>query len=103
MAGFAVLFFTDRGRTFLSRLSGRLPFIREIAVSTDYARLTQAIAMGLHSGMDHMITLEMAQELISQESVKEKIPKAIHLLGRRRTSGGRTVGIQTLRGNGMPD
>lgn len=36
--------------------------------------------MGLHSGMDHMITLEMAQELISQESVKEKIPKAIHLL-----------------------
>ena len=69
MAGFAVLFFTDR-----------LPFIREIAVSTDYARLTQAIAMGLHSGMDHMITLEMAQELISQESVKEKIPKAIHLL-----------------------
>ncbi len=80
MAGFAVLFFTDRGRTFLRRLSGRLPFIREIAVSTDYARLTQAIAMGLHSGMDHMITLEMAQELISQESVKEKIPKAIHLL-----------------------
>ena len=30
MAGFAVLFFTDRGRTFLRRLSGRLPFIREI-------------------------------------------------------------------------
>ena len=80
MAGFAVLFFTDRGRAFLSRLSGRLPFIREIAVSTDYARLTQAIAMGLHSGMDHMITLEMAQELISQESVKEKILKAIHIL-----------------------
>lgn len=100
MAGFAVLFFTDRGRTFLRRLSGRLPFIREIAVSTDYARLTQAIAMGLHSGMDHMITLEMAPGTDLSGICQGENPKSDPPFGRRRTSGGRTVGIRTLRGNG---
>ncbi len=80
IAGFAVLFFTDKGRSFLNRLSGHLPYVRDISISADYARLTQAIAMGLHSGMDHTVTLEMAQELISQPVVKEKLKKALGLL-----------------------
>lgn len=61
IAAFAVLFFTSKGRIYLQNLAGHLPHIREISISADYARLTQAIAMGLHSGMDHITTLEMAR------------------------------------------
>lgn len=80
LAGFAVLFFTEKGRIRLRSLSGRLPYIKEISVSTDYARLTQAIAMGIHSGLDHIVTLEMAQNLISHPDIKEKTAKACKLL-----------------------
>ena len=80
MAAFAVLFFTSRGRIYLQNLAGHLPHIREISISADYARLTQAIAMGLHSGMDHITTLEMAGQLISQPDIKKKNAKACALL-----------------------
>ena len=63
-AGFSALFFTEKGRFYLRRLSGRLPCIKDIPISADYARLTQAIAMGIHSGLDHVVTLEMAQKLL---------------------------------------
>lgn len=80
LAGFAVFFFTEKGRTYLRQLSGRLPYIKEISISTDYARLTQAIAMGIHSGLDHIVTLEMAQNLLYQPNIKEKTKKACSLL-----------------------
>ena len=80
LAGFAVLFFTEKGRTYLRQLSGRLPYIKEISISTDYARLTQAIAMGIHSGLGHIVTLEMAQNLLYQPDIKEKTKKACSLL-----------------------
>ena len=80
LVGIAVLFFTEKGRSRLRLISGRLPCIKEIAVSTDYARLTQAIAMGIHSGLDHIITLEMAQNLLSQPDIKEKTARACKLL-----------------------
>lgn len=80
LAGFAALFFTEKGRLYLRQLSGKLPYIKEIAISTDYARLTQAIAMGIHSGLDHIVTLEMAQNLLSQTAIKEKTARACKLL-----------------------
>nr|WP_303241810.1 type II secretion system F family protein [uncultured Blautia sp.] len=80
IAAFAVLFFTSKGRIYLQNLAGHLPHIREISISADYARLTQAIAMGLHSGMDHITTLEMAGQLISQPDIKKKNVKACALL-----------------------
>lgn len=80
LIGFLLLFFTERGRLYLKQLSGRLPYIREIAIATDYARLTQAIAMGIHSGIDHVVTLEMAQNLLSHPTVKEKAASACRLL-----------------------
>ena len=80
IAAFAVLFFTSKGRIYLQNLAGHLPHIREISISADYARLTQAIAMGLHSGMDHITTLEMAGQLISQPDIKKKNAKACALL-----------------------
>ena len=80
LAGFLVLFFTDRGRTYLKQISGRLPYIREIAIAADYARLTQAIAMGIHSGIDQVVTLEMAQDLLSQQTLIEKTAKAREIL-----------------------
>lgn len=80
LVGLLLLFFTEKGRIYLKQLSGRLPYIREIAIATDYARLTQAIAMGIHSGIDHVITLEMAQNLLSHPMVKEKTARACSLL-----------------------
>lgn len=80
LAGFAVLFFTEKGRSYLRQISGRLPYIKEISISTDYARLTQAIAMGIHSGLDHIVTLEMAQNLLFHPDIKEKTKKACSLL-----------------------
>ena len=61
-------------------LSGRLPCIKDIPISADYARLTQAIAMGIHSGLDHVVTLEMAQKLLSHPNIREKAEKAQKLL-----------------------
>ena len=79
-AGFSALFFTEKGRFYLRRLSGRLPCIKDIPISADYARLTQAIAMGIHSGLDHVVTLEMAQKLLSHPNIREKAEKAQKLL-----------------------
>ncbi len=79
-AGFSALFFTEKGRFYLRRLSGRLPCIKDIPISADYARLTQAIAMGIHSGLDHVVTLEMAQKLLSHPTIREKAEKAQKLL-----------------------
>ena len=77
---FSALFFTEKGRFYLRRLSGRLPCIKDIPISADYARLTQAIAMGIHSGLDHVVTLEMAQKLLSHPNIREKAEKAQKLL-----------------------
>ena len=79
-AGFSALFFTEKGRFYLRRLSGRLPCIKDIPISADYARLTQAIAMGIHSGLDHVVTLEMAQKLLSHPNIRKKAEKAQKLL-----------------------
>ena len=57
-----------------------MPYIREISISADYARLTQAIAMGIHSGLDHVVTLEMAQDLLSHPDIRKKAEKACNLL-----------------------
>ena len=72
-AGFSALFFTEKGRFYLRRLSGRLPCIKDIPISADYARLTQAIAMGIHSGLDHVVTLEMAQKLLSHPNIRDGV------------------------------
>lgn len=42
-AGFSALFFTEKGRFYLRRLSGRLPCIKDIPISADYARLTLSL------------------------------------------------------------
>ena len=65
---------------FSNGLSGRLPCIKDIPISADYARLTQAIAMGIHSGLDHVVTLEMAQKLLSHPNIRKKAEKAQKLL-----------------------
>ena len=80
IAGVVALFFTEKGRSCLRQLSVKLPYIREISISADYARLTQAIAMGIHSGLDHVVTLEMAQDLLSHPDIRKKAEKACNLL-----------------------
>lgn len=72
--------FTQKGRTRLKQFSLKVPYIKEVSLSADYARLTQAISMGIHSGLDHIFTLEMAQTLLTHPQLKENTQKACLLL-----------------------
>ena len=69
-----------KGRLILYRTVSKLPFLREIPVSLDYGRLTQGISLGLRSGLDPLTSLELADSLIMQTPVKERLQKALLLL-----------------------
>lgn len=56
-AGFSALFFTEKGRFYLRRLSGRLPCIKDIPISADYARL---ITVGLRTGTADEVMSKLA-------------------------------------------
>ena len=75
-----ILYFTEKGRAFFREKANHLPYLRNISVSMDYSRLTQAMAMAMHSGLDHNTSLEMSLELIRNPLVKEKAQKALSLL-----------------------
>lgn len=74
------LYFTEKGRTFFRQMAQRLPYLKNISVSIDYSRLTQAMAMAMHSGLDHNTSLEMSLELVQNPLIKEKAQKALSLL-----------------------
>lgn len=75
-----VLYFTPKGRIWSQHLFLKLPHTKKIWEAANYARLTQAIAMGIHSGLDPVLTLELAQNLLSHPQLKEKTNHACHLL-----------------------
>lgn len=74
------LCFNRKGRAFMHQVSNHFPYVKEISISLDYARLTQAMYMGIHSGLEQYISMEMAQKLLSHPIVKEKAAKAYKLL-----------------------
>lgn len=77
-----ILFFccTAKGREISRKFLSRIPHINKIPVAMDYARLTQAVSMGIRSGLDPQSSLELADELISQALVKKRLATAVGLL-----------------------
>ena len=71
---------TNRGRRKLQQIVRNTPVIKQIPETMDYARLTQGISMGLHSGISPARCLELACELIYHPDIKEKVGKAGILL-----------------------
>lgn len=76
----SLFYLTPKGRILSQRLLLKLPHMKEILEAANYARLTQAIAMGIHSGLDPVLTLELAQSLLSHPQIMEKTQNACHLL-----------------------
>lgn len=69
-----------KGRSMLGKFAARLPLVKEIPVAMDYGRLTQAISMGIRSGLDPESSLELAHNLLSHPLIKERLKKAQKLL-----------------------
>lgn len=75
-----VLCCTAKGREMLGRFASHIPQIKDIPVTMDYGRLTQAISMGLRSGLGPESSLELADNLLSHPLVKARLTKAMSLL-----------------------
>lgn len=78
----ALLFlcFHPHGQKISRKLICRIPKIREVFVSLDYARFTRGISLGLRSGLTPDASLALARELITQPLVQERFAKASNLL-----------------------
>jgi type IV pilus assembly protein PilC len=74
------LFLHPAGRNFLQKTIRRLPYLKEIPLALDYCRLTQGLSMGLRSGLDPDISLELAENLISHPQLLERTHDARKLL-----------------------
>lgn len=69
-----------KGREMLIKASSHMPRLKEIPVAMDYARLTQAIALGLHSGLGPETSVSLAKELVSHPLVEKRVENAAQLL-----------------------
>lgn len=77
-----ILFFClhPKGREILLKTADHLPRFREIPVAMDYARLTQGLALGLHSGLGPETSISLAKELVSHPLVSRRLQNAERLL-----------------------
>lgn len=71
---------TSRGRELLGNLVSHLPIVRQVPSAIDYGRFTQAVSMGLRSGIDPDESLNLARQLVSRPEILERIDKAQALL-----------------------
>lgn len=78
----AILYFvlTPSGRSQMEHFFMRLPHFKSIPVSMDFSRLAQGISMGLRSGMRPEDSMEMALNLVTVPSVREKVQKGVEQL-----------------------
>ena len=78
----AILFLCihPKGREMLIKAASHMPRMKQIPVTMDYARLTQGIALGLHSGLGPETSISLAMGLVSHPVVTERIAKAGELL-----------------------
>lgn len=73
---------TGKGRKVLGKFAAHIPQVRDIPVTMDYGRLTQAISMGLRSGFSPESSLELAEHLLSHPLVKARLARATELLNK---------------------
>ena len=72
--------FHSRGRNLLNQIVSRIPLVRDIPVTLDYSRLSQAMSLGLRSGLGPESSLQMAQTVVTHPLVLEKLQKSSSLL-----------------------
>lgn len=72
--------FHPKGRGLLNRIVARIPLVRDVPVTIDYSRLSQAMSLGLRSGLGPESSLRMAQTVVTHPAVLEKLEKSSALL-----------------------
>ena len=70
-----ILFFCfhPKGQAWIRTAVYHLPGMKDIPVFLDYSRLCQCISMGLRSGLSPELCVQLADALISQTEIKEKL------------------------------
>lgn len=70
-----ILFFClhPQGQRLIRKALYHFPGMKELPASLDYSRLCQCISMGLRSGLPPELCVQLADALISQPEIKEKL------------------------------
>lgn len=68
------------GKKVLHRMISHIPVVRQIPVMMDYSRFSQAISLGLKSGLDAERSLTMSQSLVSHPLVSKRLQEAVRYL-----------------------
>lgn len=71
---------TEKGHIVLRKMAEHLPYFKAVPFSLDYGRLTQAIAMGIRSGLDYDMCFQLADGLVTHPAIRQKMDKARELL-----------------------
>ncbi len=74
------LFFSKKGHNILQKTLLSLPYLKEIPIARDYGRLTQAISMGLKSGLAPEESMTLTRDMLSDPTVIARMDKAIEQL-----------------------
>ena len=67
------LCFHPNGQKMSRKAIYHFPGMKDIPVYLDYSRLSQCISMGLRSGLSPELCMQLAEALISQPEIKEKL------------------------------
>ena len=80
IGGVLFLIFHPAGRNAASKAIARIPGLKNIPIARDYGRLTQALALGLRSGLTPEHSMELAKPLLNHPEIQEHFEKASQLL-----------------------
>ena len=78
--GVLFLILHPAGRKAASRVIAKIPGLKNIPISRDYGRLTQALALGLRSGLTPERSMELAKPLLNHPEIQASFDKATSLL-----------------------
>lgn len=71
---------TKKGRRIFDRMLTSFGSFRKIAEKNAYAHFADGMSMGIRTGLDAQRSLELASDLVEQQSVKQKIEKISTML-----------------------
>ena len=63
------------GQKLVQKMVYHFPGMKEIPVNLDYSRLCQCISMGIRSGLSPELYIELAETVVSQPEIKEKLTR----------------------------
>lgn len=65
-----------KGQELIRKTVYRFPGMKEIPVNLDYSRFCQCISMGIRSGLSPELCVELANAIVTQSEIKEKLTVA---------------------------